>query len=210
MSLPGQKLNFYTHRRNYFFVIWHVCWHGFLYGNRFHLPYNQFSIWFPARQQKCNCIEKTDMRFRGIGYAFSSQRRCDFLRSHLPSRANAPAMQIGYSHWENWKYSIKMSEPFISENLFVHFRKTLCPISKRPFSSSWKMTFCYRIGAVAYTLLHASVTDTLPTQGVGRYLQYNQRYTPNHRHLSLKWGNTFFYTNDRFLLSTEFKQNLNR
>ena len=148
------------------------------------------------------------MPFRGIGCAFSSQRTCDFLRSHLPSRANAPAIRIEYSHWKDWKYSIKMSEPSISKNLFVHFWKTLCPISKRPFSSSWKLTFCYCIGAVAYTLLHASVTDTLPTLGIGRYLQYNQRYTPNHRHLSLKWGNTFFYTNDRFLLSTELKHKL--
>ena len=85
---------------------------------------------------------------------------CHILRSHLPSRANAPAIQIGYSHWENWKYSIKMSEPCISENLFVHFPKTLCPISERPFWAARKLTFCYRIGAVAYTLLHASVTDT--------------------------------------------------
>ena len=92
--------------------------------------------------------------------AIFSDRTCHILRSHLPSRANAPAMQIGYSHWKNWKYSIKMSEPCISENLFVHFRKTLCPISKRPFWAARKLTFCYRIGAVAYTLLHTSVTDT--------------------------------------------------
>ena len=154
------------------------------------------------------------MPFREIGLAFSSQRTYDLLRSHLPSRANAPAMQIGYSHWENWKYSIKMSEPSISKNLFVHFRKTLCPISKRPFWAARKLTFCYRIGAVAYTLLHASVTDThrYPTDTGCRSSSaifsviYIGRPIPQ-----LKTGETlFFHTNDRFLLSTEFKQNLNR
>ena len=146
------------------------------------------------------------MPFREIGYAFSSQRTCDFLRSHLPSRANAPAIRIGYSHWKDWKYSIKMSEPSISKNLFVHFRKTLCLIWKRPFWACWKMTFCYWIGEVAYTLLHASVTDTLPTQGIGHYLQYNQWLILSYRHLSLKWGNTFFTRMTDFYC----QQNLNR
>ena len=121
--------------------------------------------------------------------AIFSDRTCHILRSHLPSRANAPAMQIGYSHWKDWKYSIKMSEPCISENLFVHFRKTLCPFSKRPFWAARKLTFCYRIGAVAYTLLHASATDTPPIPGIGRYCVMYHVVIINYRYLGIIKGN---------------------
>ena len=106
------------------------CRHGFLYY--FSLANYQFSIWFPAKRQKCNSVEKrtclslaTNLRFLAIAPAISYDHTCHLGLTHLRYRLGIAIGKIGSTQSKCQSLAFQKISLSIFGKLFVHFQNAL-------------------------------------------------------------------------------------